>query len=276
MLKNYLKTAFRNLSRNKVYASLNIIGLSLGIGCALVIFKVITYETSFDKHHSNFDRIYRVVTEDTRPNQVDKGMGTPHPLGTALRSDYSELVEVCRTVYYGSAQINIGRGVDLKKFMVEEKIGFVDPSFLKIFDVEFLYGDKITALTQPNTAVISSELAITLFGVNDDEVDQVIGKSLGFGPFRDFEIVGIIEQPNPATNFPFSLMLNYESQDHPEISPYFDEGKEWNSISSSTNTYFLANDNFNPSLFNEQLEELVKKYYDGQSAETRDFIVKPL
>ena len=61
MLKNYFITAYRNLRRNKVYTALNVAGLALGIGCALVIYKVIDYESSFDKHHTNYDNIYRVI-----------------------------------------------------------------------------------------------------------------------------------------------------------------------------------------------------------------------
>ena len=81
MLKNYLKTALRNLIRNKVYSILNVLGLALGIGCALVIYKVIVFENSFDKHQKNYKNIYRVVSQGIRAGEVRRGSGTPHPVG---------------------------------------------------------------------------------------------------------------------------------------------------------------------------------------------------
>ena len=77
MPRNYFITALRNLKRNKVYTFLNIFGLALGIGCALVVYKVISYEFSYDTQHENYDNIYRVVTHNIYPDEVDKGMGTP-------------------------------------------------------------------------------------------------------------------------------------------------------------------------------------------------------
>ena len=70
MLKNYLKTAIRNLSRNKVYGLLNVLGLALGIGCALVIYKVIIFENSFDSHQVKYENIYRIVHNDIRAGEI--------------------------------------------------------------------------------------------------------------------------------------------------------------------------------------------------------------
>ena len=137
MIKNYLITALRNLKRNKVYTFLNVIGLALGIGCALVIFKVIRYELSFDKHHANFEYIYRVVNENIYPDRVDKGQGTPHPLGPALVQDYPELEYVVRTHYAYGDQINItDENDEFQKFLIEEGVAFTENNFFKIFSTE--------------------------------------------------------------------------------------------------------------------------------------------
>ena len=137
MFKNYFKTAIRNLSRNRIYALLNVLGLALGVGCAFVIFKVISYERSFDTHHKNYESIYRIVGEDIRPNSIDYSMGTPHPLGPAIEEDFSEVKSVLRTHQFGWAQINVRRGTELQKFVVENEVCFVDNSYFKLFELRY-------------------------------------------------------------------------------------------------------------------------------------------
>ena len=236
MLKNYFKTAIRNLSRNRVYALLNIMGLALGVGCAFVIFKVISFEQSFDQHHANYDQIYRIVTDNIRPNSIDHGMGTPHPLGPALKLDFPEVKKVVRTHDFGWAQIDVGTGVNREKFVIEQKACFVENDFFEVFDLEAVAGDLESALTEPNTAVISTSLARMFFDLEEGEEEQAMGKVIGLGPVRDFKIVAVIQDPPESTNFPFELYLEYVSQDHQEINRYYDGGTQWNSVSSNTNT----------------------------------------
>ena len=276
MLRNYFKTALRNLSRNRVYAFLNVLGLALGIGCALVIFKVITFEKSFDTHHQHYDNIYRMVGESIRPNSVDKGMGTPHPLGPALRADYPEVKKVVRTHEFGWAQIDIGSGEEKEKFIVQGKTCFVENSYFEMFDVELVTGDLSTALTEPNTAVISTSLARQFFDLDEGDEEEAMGKVLGLGPVRDFKVVAIIQDPPETTNFPFQLLLDYESQDHQDINPYYDEGIQWNSTSSNTNTWILTGAGFDPARFDEKMVELVTKYYSEDAATKRFFKAQAL
>lgn len=192
MLKNYLKTALRNLARNKVYTLLNVIGLAFGID-AIVIFKVISYENSFDVHLSKYDNIYRIVSEEINPASVDKGMGTPHPVGTAIRQDFPEVKSVVRVHQQPDTQLDVKRGTSLEKFLVESEIAFVDSEYFEFFDIDFIAGNRKTALTEPNTAVISVSYALKLFGTNRSEANQIIGKTFRLGAVKDFEVVGVIE-----------------------------------------------------------------------------------
>jgi energy-converting hydrogenase Eha subunit F len=94
MLKNYFKTAFRNLLRNKSYTAINVFGLAIGITVCLTIFLVIQFETSFDNFHSKKDRIYRVLTEFKDPSGVSYSSGVPFPLPGTLRNDFPQLEKV--------------------------------------------------------------------------------------------------------------------------------------------------------------------------------------
>ncbi len=274
MLKNYFKTALRNLSRKKAYSILNIIGLALGIGCSLVIYKVILFEKSFDKHHSNYDRIYRIVNEQIRPDEVDKGMGTPHPVAPAIHEDFPEIVDVVRTHYIWGDQINVTEGDEVKKFLLEDGVLFTENSYFKIFDVEFKAGNPETALTEPGTAVISESESRRFFGYGIGAEVEAVGKTINVGNQIDFEIIAVIADPPEATNFPFTVFLEYSGQE--VHNPYFGDGQRWNSTSSNTNTYLLANDGFDPIAFDEKLVDFVEKHYEEGASKRRVFLSQPL
>ncbi|MEQ6166079.1 ABC transporter permease [Ekhidna sp. MALMAid0563] len=274
MLKNYLKTAIRNLSRNKIYGILNVLGLALGIGCALVIYKVIVYENSFDKHQEHYENIYRVVGQGIRAGDVSKGMGTPHPVGPALREDYPDIENVVRTHYDYGDQINVIDGVDIKKFLLEEGVVYTENAFFKIFSTEFLAGDSKTALTEPNTAVISASQSRKLFGLSEGEESKAMGETFNVGNLIDYKVVGVIADPPEATNFPFTVLLEYNGQ--AASNPYFGEGKRWNSTASNTNTYILVGDDFNQEAFDTKLIDFVEKHYEEGASERRRFVTQPL
>src|SRR5579871_4600769 len=94
MIKNYFKTAFRNLIRNKSFTFINVLGLTIGIASCLLIFLVIQFETSFDNFHKKKDRIYRVVTQFNRAENVDYTSGVSIPVGDAMRTAFSQLQAV--------------------------------------------------------------------------------------------------------------------------------------------------------------------------------------
>ena len=272
MFKNYFKTALRNLARNKAYSVLNIIGLALGIGCALVIFKVIVFEKSFDKHLTNYDNIYRIVNHEITPTGTEKGQGTPQPVGPSVLEDFPEVKEAVRTHYVWGDQINVKIGDKIKKFLLEEGVVFTENKFFEMFDVEFLAGDPNTALTEPNTAVISASESRKFFGLSEGQEIDAMGMTINVSNIRDFEIVGVIEDPVESTNFPFTVLLEYYGQE--EINPYFGEGTRWGSTSSNTNTYILVDQGFDPISFDEKLIPFVDKYYEEGESKRRRFLTQ--
>ncbi len=126
MLKNYFKIAWRNLKRNKAYAFINIIGLSLGIACSILIFILVSYHLSFDNFHANKDRIYRVVTELHNEN-ISYTPGTPPPFAKAFRNDYAFAEKVARVATFGDRIISIPS--ENKKFQEEKGVAVTDPEF---------------------------------------------------------------------------------------------------------------------------------------------------
>ena len=163
MIKNYLTIAVRNLLRNKGFALINTLGLAISIACCLLIALVVQFETSFDKYHSNFSRIYHLVTDETYPDGVSSTGGVPIPLGEALRLDMPQLEKVARIHSQNGSQITVLKNGQLtdKKFIEDQGIFFVEPSFFQLFDFQLVTG-KVQE--DPNTVVLTKKLATKYFG----------------------------------------------------------------------------------------------------------------
>ncbi len=273
MLKNFFITTFRNLKRNKVYALLNVFGLALGIGCALVIFKVVTYELSYDKFQSNYDQIYRVVQADIYPDGIKYGMGVPHPLGVAIREDIPEVAVIARTHYVSGDQVNVrDENGNLSKFNIDKGIAYTDPEVLDVFDFQVIQGNGKSILKEPNMAIVSEKIAKLLFG--DLAYSQVIGKQFNLGNQADLTIGAIMKDAPTNTDIPFSIMMSYDTQKQSNL--YYGDGTSWNSTSSSTNNYLILKDPSQVTLVNDKLEELEVKYEGKKEAAEIDFYLQPL
>src|SRR5437588_446677 len=122
MLKNYFKTAIRNLQKNKTYAVINILGLAVGIAACLLIFLVIQFETSFDDFHSKKKSIYRVGSEFHNEDGVEYSAGVAIPVAQALRLDFPQIKEVASIFKMGEGQITIQKDPNSPKKLTEENI----------------------------------------------------------------------------------------------------------------------------------------------------------
>src|SRR5580700_1793475 len=118
MLRNYFKLAWRNLRKSSSYTLINILGLSSGIACAILIYTLVSYQLSFDRFHPHPDRVYRVVTIFGKDN-VEYQPGVPQPLGKAFLNDYSYAEAAARVCVYNSALISLPYEKEVKKFEEE-------------------------------------------------------------------------------------------------------------------------------------------------------------
>ncbi|KAA5542854.1 ABC transporter permease [Adhaeribacter rhizoryzae] len=170
MFKNYLKIAFRNMLRHKIYSFINLFGLTVGLTCCLLITLYITNELSYDKYHAKADRIYRVtrnfVNQDGTVN-LHLGNIAP-PFGPLLKSYFPDLEEVVRIL-----QNNAVVAVNPERTFNEEDIFFAEPAFFKVFTVPVLSGNPAKALDEPNTVMLTAEMAKKYFP-NQNPVGQVL------------------------------------------------------------------------------------------------------
>lgn len=213
MFRNYLKIAWRNITRQKWASLINIFGLAIGMTASILLYIYISYETSFDRFHENADQVYRITT-NYEGRQSSKLPRTFHQMGE-LAKDQSPLVkEFCR-VKNENSTISFG----------EDEFGsttlMTDPSFVDFFTFPSERGDVVTALSDPSTIVLSSRMAERIFG-ETDPINQVIQVSktcydeeLGRWTSRmDPVRVGAILAPMPSnTHLRFDALLSFEAYD---------------------------------------------------------------
>ncbi len=200
MLRSYLTIAFRNLLRSKSYSLINILGLSLGIACCLLLALYIADEVSYDKHHARLEDLYRINTLFSSDRGIDElGTASP-PIAMGLWADIPEIEIATRALNPPGVALNLIRYGDN---MFYESDGYIaDSTFFTIFTYDLLEGDTRTSLIEANSVVLSDHLAQKLFG-SESALDKMIHISQG-GTSDDFRITGVY-----ATNKNSFLQPNF-------------------------------------------------------------------
>src|SRR5258706_12534095 len=154
MFKNYFKTAWRNLMKNKAFSLINIAGLSVGIAACLLILQYVSFELSYDQFNKNADDIYRVTNDRYQNGKlIQHGTITYSAIGKAMQDDFPEVINHARVRPEGPDIVING-----DKKIGEQNGLAVDNSFLDMFSYQLIAGDKETPLKEPNTIIISETL----------------------------------------------------------------------------------------------------------------------
>ena len=193
MFRNYLKLAFRNLSRQKAFSIINITGLAVGLASSLTIFLWVQDELSYDRFHAKAERTYRLTAEASNL----KVAIAPAGVGPALQEIVPEIVHNTRVWREGGVILQKGD----KKFE-EGKVFYAEPSLFDVFDFELLYGDKKTALKEIKSVVISEAVAIKYFGTTD-----VLGKTIIKRADEEFTITGVLAKPKGHSHLEFDVIF---------------------------------------------------------------------
>jgi len=273
MLRNYIKTAFRNLGRRKNYTIINIAGLAAGIAICLVLFIVIRYEMSFDDYHGKKDRIYRVLTEYHHADAPDifYGRGIPYPMPEGLKANFPQ-VETLAPVYADNNDqllITDENGSIIKKFKEENGVFFTTPSFFNIFDFPLLSG-SYTTLKEPNNVLIAKETAEKYFGDWKTAMGKTIRLKSSYGD-DVLKVSGILATIPANTDFQFKLAVAYGTG---FTGNFIAKSTNWDGTGSAFGCYLLLRHNTSVGNFNQQLRAYSKKV---KSPENKDsHIIQPL
>ena len=268
MIKNYFKTALRNLSRNKSFTVINILGLAVGIAACLLIFLVVKFETSFDDYHSKKDQIYRVGSVYYTQDGKSYDAGSSFPAGPALRIDFPQLKEVARIFRRNNDQITIEGDAQNRKF--QSDVYYAEPEFFNIFDFEFIAGDPKSSLTEPASAVLTREIADKYFGNWQNAIGQTI--KYNNDDKQVYKISGILKNVPANTDFPLGIIVSYSTLKSTNIGRSLED---WVSTFGRAYTFVVLPDNYPVDQFNNDLVPFAKKHRPAEYAKDA-FIAQPL
>jgi len=245
MLKNYFVTAFRALSRDKVYSLINILGFSIGIACTLLILFWVQDELSYDRQHINKERIYRVIARIPTGDGFMKAAVTPAALAPMLEEQFPAIEKATRFKGMGSYTLVKGE----KRFQ-EQHLGLAESKVFSIFSFPMIQGDPATCLDGPNSIVLTRSLANKYFGQQDPLGQEV--EILGVG---NFTVTGVMEDVSHS-HFPIKYLIPIEWAEH----FYEEDIDELGSYNYTT--YILARKNVDAGRLGRELELFLNRYAD--------------
>lgn len=251
MLKNFFKTAWRNIVRHKTYSIINFIGLTCGLTLAMLIFAYVRSELSYDKFHTHANRLYRFGY--TVPNGL-KIASVPPPIAVTLRDYFPQVEEVAR-VYGRNVSISME---DETTAFEETNVFFVDSAFTKMFTLEFVKGNPNRALHDKYTLLINEEMATKYFGDKDP-----IGESLTFSGRADFKVIGVVKNFPENSHLRFNMLATYDDMyelEDAQTEIVLRKNFEQNFVISHSYTYVLLKPGEVYSTINNQMDDFVKKY----------------
>ncbi|NSL86208.1 FtsX-like permease family protein [Chitinophaga sp. Mgbs1] len=266
MFKSYVKTAWQHLRGNKTYVAINTIGLAVGIAACLIIFLLIQYQTSFDNFHQHQSRIYRVVSTVKTPEGMNYSKASAFPVAEALHTDYPQLEQVARIYAREDQLITVPEdkaGVPLKKFKAD--VFFAEPAFFDIFNFPFLTGNAGTALSEPNTVVLTEETANKYFG----DWHTATGKFIRYDNGLLCKVTGILKNIPANTDFPLQVVFSFKT------AAYEDILTDWTGLDGSLNTFALLPPDMQAASFNNELKAFVKRHTPAAYA-NQGYLLQPL
>lgn len=244
MLKNYLKTAFRNLIKNRQYTIINILGLAIGMAACLLILHYVYFERSYDKSLNNSERIYRLRYERTsETGETVHFSSCCPPLGLRIRSSIPEVEKVGRIWRYTASVSN------KEKAFIEEKMFFAEPEFFEIFNYKIIKGNPHVDLKKPNNAFISRSTASKYFG---DE--NPIGKSFSVDKKVEYNVAGVFEDIPQNNHLKFDIILSWAN-----LTGIYGNDIEESWGDTGAYTYLLFKEGANIKIFEKNLRDLVNK-----------------
>jgi putative ABC transport system permease protein len=251
MFKTYLTTAIRNLSRHKTNGIINIAGLMVGFAAFLLIFLVIGFEKSFDDFHPAKNNIYRVVRIGKNPVNREYRTGVPFPVTLGLRTDFPQLANAAAIFSDNDVQVTVlaPDGSTLRKFKEQNGVFFAEPNFFQMFDFPLAEGDIKTALKEPNTALLTKDVAAKYFG----DWRTAPGKTIKLDGTLT-KITGILNTLPANTDFPLKAVLSYAT-----VMNYVDMSN-WGNISDNNYCFIELDPNSSKSRFDQLLARFTDKH----------------
>ena len=247
MFRNYFKIAIRNAKKNKVYTSINVLGLTLGLTSSMLLMLYVNHQLSYDQFHEKKDDIYRV--------SLYNWAITPNIVGPTLKRAFSEEIQSSvRVAFFRKQVFNYG------KEAFTSDLTYVDPGFFDVFSFDFLSGNKLNALTDPNSLIVTKKAALRHFGTTDivNETIQVSG--------QNYLVTGVLEDIPSNSTIQFDFLGSLAGK-------RWVEKEQWSN--AMFHTFLLLSNELNPvfeSKVKTYINQLLEIPLDSEDAATINWL----
>ena len=256
MLVNYILTAFRYMRRRWAFTLINVLGLALGIASCLLIFLVVRYELSYDAFNSKADRIYRV-----NHHSIDYNPRASPAVATDLRNDFPEL-QVAE-FFYDDGMVKVGNDR-----YNETKFAFADQYVPRVFDYQWMAGDPQSALTEPNSIVLTESMAHKYFGSKDP-----MGQTINLESRWDCKVTGVIRDLPGNTSLPFHFLVSFATIKKDLVDGI---GNNYMDIPGGNYTFICLPENYPIGRVRSKIYGFMKKNWGKDLADHATLILQPL
>ena len=248
MIKNYLKTTFRNLWKNKAFSLINIMGLALGLACSLLIMLWVSEEYKVDAFHKNGKQLYSVYEQQFRDADVSAFHGGPGIMADEMKRVLPEVQYATNYAWNNLATFEANNKI------IKEEGNHAGQDFFKMFTYPLLEGNPITALQTPLDIAISKKMAEEFFG----SPAEAIGKTIRYQNKKDLKITAVFADVPKNSTAQFDYILNWQS---------FLEGNEWAKdwTNNGPATYLLLRQGTDAKAFEKKITRFLDNYNKDQN-----------
>lgn len=281
MLKNYFKIALRNFWRNKVFSTINVFGLSIGISAALVIFLIVHFEFSFDKFEKDRDRIYRIVIDAKFNGSEGHSTGVQAPLSSAIQNEVTGIDKTVPVMQFqgdATAKVSIvKKGVlDPVIFKNQPNIIFTNRQYFQLLDYKFIAGSQEAAMKDPFSIVLTESRSQQYFpGIPSQDV---IGRQITYNNNLTATVSGIVKDLNEQTVFTATEFISFATIAKTNMQKEF-MMDVWNDWMAYSQLFIKISKGNTPARTEAQLKNLLNKYNkdaNKDAANTMAFHLQPL
>ena len=274
MIKNYFKTAFRNLRRNKIFSLINVLGLAIGISASFVIYLLVNYHFTFDKFEKDNNRIYRVVSNFVFSGEVFRNSGVTSPLGPAVKKELTGLDAVVPFRTADDVKASIPTAKDPVVFKHQKNVVFVNEDFMNLLGYTWLAGSSKTSLSQPYQTVLAESVAKLYFPKLLPQ--EIIGKRIYFNDTVPAVVSGIVKDIEQNTDFTFSTFISRATLENTSLKP--DDWMQWDSTNSASQLLVKLSPGTNPKKIEAGMYSLYQKNHkpDPDDKSKSSFKLQPL
>jgi putative ABC transport system permease protein len=262
VFKNYLKIAFRNILKQRLYSVITVMGLAVGMSCCLLIMLYVRQELSYDSFYPNTEKIHRIGHTVIRPTRTGISAAIPTPVAPALKAEYPEIEHITRLYFDSQVLFEYG-----DKQIYEDNVIYADPEFFSVFPFQVLKGDSSRLLDTPQSMVITSSMARKYFGDEDP-----VGKAFQVNKQYTYMVMGVMEDVPVNSHFHFDFVISFLAKNEQNFGTWLNL---WTGF-TTLYAYAVLPENTDIPEFQSRIEGFITSHSEKRPGVERRLFLQPL